>query len=188
MPQKIKLAIALLTLPERIATRYATLRSLGATDWDGDLQLVIDDGEGPPSLKRLARNYTRAMQVCARAQADFALLLEDDLTFNRHLAHNLRAWLKSFRPKDVGSLYSSTLGRRCGTQAIITNPTVWATLHHTATLAPAATVPIDQWLHTMVSPKNFRVHQPSLVDHNAHVSAWGGPAHKARNFDPDFCA
>jgi len=189
MSKKFALEMLMYTCPERNHTRAATLRSLGQTDWRSDFSLLVDAAGGSPSLQRMAANFTRALVLAAQSKADFFLLVEDDLIFNQHLEHNLRAWVTSFRPSDVGSLFRSRLSLAVGNQAIITSPTTWRRLLLTSnSYKPSELQPFDLWLRKQVPPKNFRTHRPSLVQHNAHSSTVKHPPHLARDFDLDWCA
>lgn len=183
MSKKFALEIVMLTCCERESTRRSTLRSLGRTDWFGHLELMIDPSTGPPSLARMLHNFKRALQWAASRRSDFVLFVEDDLIFNRHLAHNLEAWHQSFRPRDVGLLYQTTLGQSVGTQGVVAAPETWALLE-----AGNQTQPIDAWIRQAVPPQKLRRHNPSLVEHHDVKSTVGHISHRARNFDPEYRA
>lgn len=187
MSKKFALEMVMYTCRERESTRAATLRSLGASDWSSELTLVVDPDSGPPSPRRMARNFRQALGVAAKSSAAFVLMVEDDLIFNRHLEHNLQHWLESFRPRDVGSLYRSNIGRNCGNQAIVARPIAWEALCQVAERTPPDELqPFDGWLREQVGAKLFRIHSPSLVQHHSHQSTIGHPDHRSRNFDPEY--
>jgi hypothetical protein len=73
--------------------REQTLANFARTDWgDSPFHLHIDDSDEngfPP--RRIQCTY-RAFQESLKRDADYVLLLEDDLDFNRHIQHNLNRW------------------------------------------------------------------------------------------------
>jgi hypothetical protein len=175
---------------ERDSTRAATLRSLGQSDLClTDLAVLLDPETGPPSPQRMAAQFVRAMAWAAKRKSDFVLMLEDDLIVNSHTLHNLQAWLRTFRPRDVGSLYRTGIARSIGNQAIIARPSQWSALHiEAAKLNPQQLQPFDVWLRQQIDATRFRVHSPSLVQHNSHRSTCGHINHRARNFNAEFRA
>jgi hypothetical protein len=189
LADKLALEMVMYTCPERRFTRAASLASLGQTDWRADFRLVVDVGSGAPSLARMATTFVRALDAAASSKANFVLVVEDDLRFNRHLEHNVREWVSSFKAYEVGSLYRSSLGSKVGTQALLSNPKMWRDLWRLASMRKASELqPFDAWLRSEVAERRFRTHAPSLVQHSAHSSTCGHPDHQATSFDEDWRA
>ena len=90
----MKLAAFLMSCPERADVRAATLRSFASTDWSDNVEVLIDQRGGPQvqHLQNIAATWRRLVELALGRDADFYLLLEDDLEFNLHLEHNLRCW------------------------------------------------------------------------------------------------
>ena len=186
MPKEITLAMVMYTCPERERTFRDTLQSLALSDWSGDLVTVEDTADGPPSLARQYRNFCLAVVTCAAVRADFVVLAEDDLIFNRYVEHNTRSWLTSFRPNDVCSLYQLNSIRSVGNQAVVASRTKWRWIAEQAAARGKETndsEPTDAWLRRIVDPRKFRVHRPSLVQHHAHRSTVGHYQHRSLSFD-----
>jgi len=182
--EKLALEMVMYTCPERQNTRAATLRSLGETDWRSDFRLVTDCGRGSPSLARMATTFVRALDAAASSKADFVVVVEDDVRFNRYFEHNVREWCERIAPQSIGSLYHSSLSAYVGNQAIVAAPSAWRALWTVAHLRSAEQLqPFDRWLRRTAGSR-FVIHRPSLVDHVAHASTCGHPLHHAVGFDP----
>lgn len=214
----MKLAAVMVSCPERSADCAATLGDLARTDLGVYPDVVLDDGEGPPSLERLMRTWARALYQAAQLRnVDLVLLLEDDLRFNRFLRHNIEAWAP-VRQRQVhffASLYHNHGFYRVagqmhprehylvaipqfatGSQALLVSlPTLrWIVSRwDTATGAPDQRMPV-----LAADVTRIFVHVPSLVQH-VGVSTWpllpsspgrssAMPQHQAPDFDPDFRA
>src|SRR5439155_17554516 len=54
--------------------------------------LQLDDAKAGEATKNLTQNIYRGLRRCLRVRADYILLLEDDLQFNRFFWHNLQHW------------------------------------------------------------------------------------------------
>ncbi len=186
MAENLTLEMFMMTCREREHTRHATLRELGSTDWRSDFSLVVDpDITTGPGPVRLVRNFRRMLERASLSRAQVVVLVEDDLIFNQHLQHNIRAW--SAKLEGVGSLYRTRLGSHVGMQGLVMTP------HSCSRLARAAMAttekemwPTDKWLHSIVKVSR---HTPSLVEHRDAGSTWGAIVkHHARDFDPEWRA
>lgn len=83
----------MVTCDERRAVRAETLARFECTDDRGSPPaLQIDDGTARTRSARMRATWLKVLGSVAEASADFALVMEDDLDFNRHLRHNLTAW------------------------------------------------------------------------------------------------
>jgi len=202
----MKLAAVMVTCPEREPLRRQTLGNLGATDWEGEVDLAVDGGSGQDRIARIDATWRDALGRAANATADVVLVLEDDLDFNRHLRENLTSWP---RLRGVGgtqpffaSLYNPGLPAmhtwiesRChimdpngcwGAQAFVMSPVMARYL-------------LECWSDFGGEP-DIRMprlagravpiyyHRPSLVEHIGDVSTWGGRHHRAVDFDRDWRA
>jgi hypothetical protein len=209
----MKFAAVVVSCRERAELRAQTLASLAATDWDGSVDVVIDDETETQPLRRIDATWLRALQRASDERAaDLVLLCEDDVAFNHHLRHNLERWsvLQGKRASDPfwGSLYNPRHPdfARClvppprtdyhvvrvdgvwGGQGIVISPSLagWIINHAPGPLAPHDR--IVPWLASHMCPALF-LHRPSLVEHRGHLSStWGGTHHQAIDFDPDWRA
>src|SRR5271166_6177570 len=76
----------------REAVRNSTIVDLSATDWNGSPIVELDDPSSELSLERQLLLVLRILRCAVAERAELILLLEDDLTFNKHLRHNIEAW------------------------------------------------------------------------------------------------
>lgn len=145
-----------------------------------------------------------ALAFGVRSKADYILLLEDDLAFNRHLRHNLENWAPLARGEiTLGSVYNPTLGvkaidaeNQCfvadpdgiyGSQAyIISRATARFILCSFDRVPSLPDVKISRLAEKLRRPILY--HVPSLVQHVGRVSVWGGDFHHARDFNPRWRA
>ncbi len=175
---------------ERAAVRAATLASLEASDWGQEPRMVVDDGAGPPSLARILRTWTRAIELAAQCASDAVLLLEDDIRFAPHLRAMLERWqpLAHRGPLFFGTLYNVQIaftqartGRGFGVaikefcyggQAIVLTPaTARAILARWSDPRFAWPYPDERLYRIGGSLTEIFVHVPSLIAH-VGVSTW----------------
>jgi ADP-heptose:LPS heptosyltransferase len=199
------LAAWMITCAEREETRKTTLASLAASDWP-DLPLVIlDDPEKTSDgVQRIAQQILHALRQFLDHSAEHILLLEDDLSFNRHLRHNIEHW-RPYRHREitlaglynpglyeiaydvVGSAVAVAPESLFGTQALlISRPAVQHVVSAWNTLSTAADHRLARLAAQMGHPLYY--HAPSLVQHQQVPSTWGGNPHHAADFDPDWRA
>jgi hypothetical protein len=89
----LKFVAVMISAVKRNESRPQTLDNLARTDWDGaPLLFQIDDGDADGYREREAQCAYLALKKGLEHGADYILLLEDDLDFNRHLGHNLQKW------------------------------------------------------------------------------------------------
>jgi len=192
-----------MSCPERAAIRAATLASLEASGWPAP-EVVLDDQDGPPSMHRCNLTWRRTIERAGQARSDFVLLCEDDVIFGRWFSENLRSWpvLRELPGNGAfyGSLYNHGRGalRReserhsvakpefaWGAQALVMTPrTARFLVANWEKKFVNADVRMPQ-LAAFLSP--IYHHVPSLVDHVGR-SLWGGDAHRAVDFDPNWRA
>jgi hypothetical protein len=132
------------------------------------------------------------------------LFLEDDVTFNRHILHNLTHWpplasgvmiLGSLYNPGVRSLasnfrenFSLCPSNACfGSQAfIIAREALKFIIDHWHEADGKQDIRISRLAAHLQSPMFY--HAPPLVQHVGVESTWGGDFHKARDFDPGWRA
>ena len=186
--------------------RRATLRRLAATDWGRGAVEVFRDPSPAPSDPGRSMNtgIYNALAFGVRSKADYILLLEDDLAFNRHLRHNLENWAPLARGEiTLGSVYNPTLGvkaidaeNQCfvadpdgiyGSQAYIISRATAAFILRSFDRVPSLPdVKISRLAEKLQRPILY--HVPSLVQHVGRISVWGGDFHHARDFNPRWRA
>jgi hypothetical protein len=191
---------------ERRATLQATLARLAECGWPSTPEVVLDDGVGETRLARIHHTWRRLVRRAAQAQSEFVLLLEDDVVFGAWFLENLSSWeLLRQLPRGhafFGSLYNPNHPFRVrraperyliadprfawGAQAIVTTPRTarfidehWDEVEGN----PDQRMPL---IAGQVTPIYY--HVPSLVDHAPVPTTWGGIAHTATDFDPQWRA
>jgi hypothetical protein len=200
----MKLAALLMSCPERAEVRASTLESFRRTDFGVEPEVICDDRTAPEILHGITATWQRMLRRALELDADYYLLLEDDLEFNPHLRHNLLAWrpLRASEPRLAfyGSLYNplrAHLRRNDAQRYFIADPRdVWGSqalvlsrgsvaymLRFWGDAEGAADMKMAQ-LAARVGPIYY--HVPSLVQHTGTVSTWGGMSHHAPDFDPSF--
>ena len=98
-------AVHILTAPVRRDYIVQTVASLAATDLGVSPHLHVECATGSPSRTRIAMAYGEMLAVAADAAADYVLLLEDQISANRFLRHNLLRW----KPLAKGELHLGSL-------------------------------------------------------------------------------
>lgn len=88
---------AMLTCPERAEVRAATLASWARTDWGNAPAVYENESAAPEPITRLNAGFSALLRRALATGANYLLLLEDDLRFNRHLRANLAAWPRASR-------------------------------------------------------------------------------------------
>jgi hypothetical protein len=211
------IAAWMISCPEREEVRKATIQNLAGTDWgDAPLQVLVDpeataapQGQSPPGaqqhkVQQITRQVLHALQQFLDHQADYLLLLEDDLLFNRHLRHNIESW-RLFRRREItlAGLYNPGLREVAfdlrghavaiapesafGTQAVLlSRPTVEHVVSGWNTSNAAADLKLMSLAGQFRRPLYY--HSPSLVQHRQVPSTWGGGTHSAPDFDPNWRA
>jgi hypothetical protein len=197
----------MISTPLRDDVRRDTIANLAATDWAAAPVILLDEGRFERPKDRVS---DLARSVLVRALDDHAevfVFLEDDLDFNRFIRSNLEHWpplveravgspfFASLYNPNVGSLSPGNDGPTYrvvdpeltyGAQGLVMSATtaVWI-LHHWNDI---------RGLHDTKMPRlaaqlsRVYYHRPSLVQHRPVPSLWGGVAHAADDFLPDWCA
>ena len=194
-----KITLWMISCEERARIREQTLQRLSATDWRGSVHLQMDGGGNIDKKSRIVAVYQQTLIRSLEIDAEYILVLEDDLLFNRHLLKNLANW-EPLRQGylEYGSLYNpqirpkacSVSGRFCvteprdvfGSQAFIfSRKFVQYLLAHWEDRKSPVDIRISRLAADDAKPVFY--HMPSLVQHVAVKSTWGGMFHQARDFD-----
>jgi hypothetical protein len=196
----------MLSCGSRDAVRAATLQRLAATDWSGDVVVVLDESVAERPQERQEQTARRLLKQAAADGVQFVLFLEDDLEFNVHLEHNLTVWepLRTAGPNAhlMASLYDPGVAAISwdyerafsiahpelvyGSQAfLLSRATVAVVLAGWDSVPGMQDIKISR-LAAAVGPIHY--HRPSLVQHVAAPSTWDGPSHWAEDFSPSWRA
>jgi hypothetical protein len=189
---------------QRDEVRAQTLDSWRRSDW-GEVEVAVemDQSARPEPWQRIDQTWLRLLDRAVRSEADFHLLLEDDIEFNRYLRHNLERWTpfrlaaEGARPL-LGSLYrccQPVLWQSRPQRYLVAMPEAFwggqalvlsrATARHLLSRWVEGGRPHDvkiPRLASQIGPVYF--HAPSLVQHRTVPSTWGNTCHQARDYDP----
>lgn len=191
----------------RDAVRNSTIVDPSATDWNDPPIVELDDPSSELSLERQLLLVLRILRCAVSERAEMILLLEDDLTFNKYLRHNIEGWypLRQLRQGQhfFASLFNPGVtfhkllpalayGEACprstlGSQALLlTNSTARYIVTCWGVEAAVHTDVKLRSLAARVCPLFY--HVPSLVQHVGRKSTWGGPFRCSNDFDRDWKA
>ncbi len=174
-----------------------TLARFRATDWGSCPFIQMDAGVSDDRRARQTKNVWQALEwFLQTSDADFALLLEDDVTFNCFLRWNLERWSPMVdRRLHLGSLYNPNIRRvsegddyftadpnACyGSQALVlSREGVSLCLRDWDTVAGMQDIKISRVIGGAGHVPYY--HKPSLVEHLGTESCWGGGFHQASDF------
>jgi hypothetical protein len=198
-----------LTCEERQDVCAQTVAELLRTDWGSAPTLVVDGSAAPGKLERILDNGRRLLTHAiddATAPDDVFLFLEDDVTCNRSLRHNIERWSPVVDRRPDGHLFASLYNPNavpftpgCGSSATVgAAPHFYGTQGMVLSVVTARSL-VEQWddadgpldlriarLATRWSPLWY--HRPSLVQHRSVESTWGGRVHVATDFDEHWRA
>jgi hypothetical protein len=207
-PTPVEFGAYMITTPKRDDVRAETLANLAATDWGADPVLVFDKDLSDDFKVRVLLTAHALLEAGAAAPHELFLFFEDDIAVNASLHHNLEQWppILAHTPGAhfFGSLYDPNLvphdapERATSTFAIVPSDQVYGSQAYVLSRATARFV-LEHWdelgglpdtriprLAGRVTPCYY--HLPSLVQHRAVPSVWGGKAHEAPDYDADWRA
>ncbi|MEY2454620.1 MAG: hypothetical protein QOD92_4194 [Acidimicrobiaceae bacterium] len=187
--------------------RRETIANLAATDWDAEPVVILDQERYDDLKLRMSDNGRSLLLRAISGPGDVFLFLEDDLAFNRSLRWNLERWppllerplgadfYASLYNPNVGSLSEDMDGE---TYRIVDPENVYGSQAVVMSVSMAALI-LRDWNDVRGLPdiKMSRLaarrtpiyyHLPSLVDHRQAPSLWGGVAHAASDYSPDWRA
>lgn len=191
----------MISCDERENIRNETLDSLKSTDWAWDINVILDkDYVGPEVTNKTERQTLAAYYALEKAiekPEPWIVFMEDDLIFNKYIAHNIKNWepIKN-NILNLGSLYTPS-GNRCSVE----DGFYWykadclrlygSQFYIMSRLAAQWTV--DHWykeigmqdikITRLARGKPIYYHSPSLVQHRSVPSVWGGASHTSQDFD-----
>lgn len=191
----------ILSCPQRTQALGKTLHQLRETDWPTAPRIHLDEGKDDAAGNAVLRGHLGLLRSALAGPGTHFLVLEDDISANRHLHWNVTHWelwqrveeihfatfyhpcLRELRPFCATAASfpaSSALGaqarlisRACATHIVAGFRS--SGLRQDRQFAELASALGPLWLH-----------RPSLVQHMTEESTWGGPQHQARDFDPAF--
>ncbi len=200
-----------MTCKGREAVCAETLELLAATDWGGPPIVVVDCSQQERAIARILETGRRLLEQAVDESEsgadDLVLSLEDDLSFNRWLRHNLERWppIVDRRSGDhfFASLYNPNIvppasAADPATATVIDPRQFYGSQAMLFSVATARSI-LDEW-HDGQGPIDLRVsrlaarwspiwfHRPSLVQHRPIASTWGGAQHAAIDYSPDWRA
>ena len=201
------LSLWLLTAPGRARILDGTLRNFAQSDCPPPRVFTDPGGPPVPPLQCLVRAFHDMLTAAVAATTTpWLLCCEDDIAVSHHLLHNLSAWppLRTGRLCTFASLYNPSLPCAPGTRPartwLRTDPRYFMGAQALVIARPFARQVLEKWdtvaggqcrrlaaLHARHYPRApLYVHRPSLVQHTATSSGWGGPLHTALDFDADW--
>jgi hypothetical protein len=194
-----------LTCEERAEVCAETVADLARTDWGAAPALVVDHGTHPKQLERIVETGLRLLERAveeATADDEVVLVCEDDVSFNRSLRHNLERWAPVVDRRADGHLFGSLYNpgvavATAGETAVVVDPRQFYGSQGMVLSITTARSLVEQW-DDGHSPLDLRIsrlaarwspvwyHVPSLVQHRAIPSTWGGRPHRADDFSVDW--
>ena len=197
----------MISCDSREEIRNKTLEDLKQTDWNWPVSVVIDKECFHPSVYQTVSKTERqtiashnALKIALQQDSQWIVFMEDDLIFNKHISHNIISWepIKD-NSLNLGSLYTPT-NNRCSIQ----EGRFWYKADCLKLYGSqfyimsreAAQWAVDYWntiegmqdikLTRLSRGKPIYYYSPSLVQHRAVASVWGGVTHTAHDFDMNW--
>jgi len=199
----VTIAAFMISCAERSELRQRTLQNLARTDWsDRSLHVQLAAENGDDRTRWQTHCAFVALKSALTTNADYILLLEDDLDFNRHIYHNLQHWsLLRARVPTLASLYNPGIRETAcdirshsrivpsssvfGSQAfLISKPALKHIVEHWNRARGLPDIRISRLAGQLGHPILY--HAPSLVQHIGGTSHSSLPFHEARDFDPNW--
>ncbi len=197
----LRLAACMISCAARAKLRERTLRHLAATDWgDRPVHLQLDQTQCASPQERQAHASYLALRHGVQTRADYILLLEDDLEFNRFFYHNLSHWAPLVEGRvTLGGLYNPNLKLLAcdvasqasiidplsihGSQAfLLSRAAARHLLRHWSEVSGMPDVKMSRLAANLKQPIYY--HTPSLVQHVGAKSVAGTSFHQAIDYDP----
>jgi hypothetical protein len=193
----------IVTCPERAEMFAQTLARFQSTDWGDPPFVQMDTAVSGDRRMRQTKNVWEALEwFLQTSDADFALLLEDDLDFNRLLRWNLERWSPMVNTwLHLGSLYNPNI--RCvsdGGDYFTADPGACYGSQAYVVSRVGASLSLRDW-DKVVGMQDIKItrivasaghtlyyHRPSLVQHIGTESCWGGGFHNASDFSETWKA
>lgn len=212
-PSNARVYIA--TSKDRESILEQTARELAASDWGAPPTVLYHD-RMRLSFDEISALWYKGIEDAYEAGHEWVLFLEDDVTVNRHLRHNLARWAPAAEGwADVGVLYTPNLvgdepfvetnperGYRVaevkpdaewprrsiwGSQAMLFSRKMVGLLHENWNRFRGAPDLRTFGVATMTGTRIVYT-LPDLVQHRPGRTAYGTPPHRSRTFRPDWKA
>jgi len=204
----MRVHVRMVSCAERDEVRAGTLASWRESDWGEELPVDLDRSDALEIATRIEETWLQALRGALEAGADVALIVEDDLRFNRFLRHNLGRWAPLRAALDnpalpfFGSLYRAQqrmLWQDPARRYALAAPESYWVAQALLLSRGSARQLLERWeaggrAHDIKAARlaaelgPIYCHVPALVQHLDGPSTWGGGAHQAPDFDPDFRA
>jgi hypothetical protein len=202
----VKIEAIMVSCAERKELRQQTLENLAETDWnDAPVHIRIVAGDENNSRQRQTQGVFSALKESLKRKAEYVLLFEDDLVFNRRIRHNVQNWepVKT-RTVTLAGLYNSKVrdiacdlknnlrvvdpNSIFGSQTfLISRNTIRYLLRHWNELEGTQAIKISRLAARLRNPIMY--HAPSLVNRiGIPPEIWDENFYLARDFDPDWAA
>jgi len=198
------ISAVMISCEEREKIRYQTLVNLSRTDWDWDVEIVLDKDyisdiiyQEVPKTERQTIAAYYAIKKALEKPNPWIVFMEDDLLFNHYISHNILNWepIKS-NILNLGSLYTPKNNRCSVEDGVFWYKADCLKLYGSQFYImsrEAAQWAIDHW-NTQIGMQDIRItrlsrgkpiyyYSPSLVEHISISSVWGGQVHKADDFN-----
>jgi hypothetical protein len=196
-----------MTCEERSAVFADTAAGLAASDWGSPPIVVMDEARYERYQSRVVETGRRLLRQAAEEADDLFLFMEDDIDVNASIRHNLEHWapLGARSPGSYffASLYNPNIAPPATPDdpepAVVGDPRAFYGSQGVVLSVATARSILDAWdeqpglpdirmsrLAARRSPIWF--HRPSLVQHRAVASLWGGAVHQAIDFSPHWRA
>ena len=190
----------IVTCRERAPILQKTVANLLSTDWDGSVHIQMDTAVAGDPRWRQTENTRRALRwFLDCSPSDFALILEDDLDFNRFLRSSIAQWYPIIDQRlHFGSLYNPNVSMIYeGNDYFVAEPSACYGSQAYLLSRNAISTLLREW-DQVVGMQDIKItrilaaagyalyyHKPSLVQHVGKDSSWGGHYHFAPDFDRD---
>ncbi len=196
-----------MTCEERAAVFAETAAGLAASDWGAPPVVVMDEARYERYQSRVVETGHRLLSRAVEEADDLFLFMEDDIEVNRSIRHNLEHWSPLVERDEgsyfFGSLYNPNISPPATADdpspAVVGDPRAFYGSQAVVLSVATARAVLDAWdeqpglpdvrmsrLAARRSPIWF--HRPSLVQHRAVPSLWGGAVHQAIDYSPDWRA
>lgn len=201
------ISAVMISCDSRNDIREKTLQNLSHTDWNWDVEVILDkDCIDPEIFKEISKTQRQtiasyyALKKAMEKSNQWIVFMEDDLIFNTYIAHNIMSWDPIVKEiLNLGSLYTP-YNNRCS----IEEGSYWYKANCLSLYGSqfyimsreAAQWAIDYWdtengmqdikITRLARGKPIYYYSPSLVQHMPIKSVWGGVSHQAHDFDADW--
>lgn len=197
----------MISCDSREKIRQDTLTDLSSTDWSWPITIVLDKEyfhphiyDSIPKTERQTVASFNAIKIAISHNPQWIVFMEDDLIFNKHIAHNIMSWDPiQNNILNFGSLYTPN-NNRCsqeegkfwykadclrlyGSQFYIMSleAAKWA-IQYWNTVEGMQDIKLTR----LARGKPIYYYTPSLVQHRSVDSVWGDVGHMSHDFDQDW--